>query len=47
MMGFDINTVTARYRALTVDEVNDTARKLLRPEYSSTLIYRTRGQGSV
>ena len=47
MMGFDINTVTARYRALTVDEINDTARRLLRPEFSSTLIYRTRSQGWV
>lgn len=40
MLGFDINSVTARYRALTVDKVNDIARRLFLPERSSTLIYR-------
>ena len=40
MQGYDINSVTARYRALTVDHVNATARALLRPDRSATLLYR-------
>lgn len=33
-------SVTDRYRKLTVDQVNATARALLRPDRSATLIYR-------
>ncbi len=40
MQGYDINSVTARYRALTVDHVSATARALLRPDRSATLLYR-------
>ena len=40
MQGYDINSVTARYRALNVDHVNATARALLRPDRSATLLYR-------